>query len=260
LRCFESTEQWSNTLVEATQGFCDRAVLFILHGATLHLEAARNVAGVAPLDDIPLDSAPAFASAVESRDTVVAMRATGEMSEALASWLGAADGRKFYVFPIATRERVAALLYADAGDRGVESSALELLATAAGAVIESRAAVSRPSSELVNIDDPCLKPPISSWFTLSIDEQDLHLKAQRFARVQVAEIRLYQSEEVKNGRAAHDLYTALKANIDSAREGFRRDFLTAAPTMVDYLHYELVRTLANNEPELLGPHYPGPLV
>jgi hypothetical protein len=30
--------------------------------------------------------------------------------------------------------------------------------------------------------------------------------------------------------------------------------------MVDYLHLELTRTLANEDPDLLGSTYPGPLV
>src|SRR5260370_129664 len=130
LRSFESTGQWSTGLVESTQGFCERAVLFTLNRATLHLEAVRNVAGAALAADIPLDSAAAFASAVESRDTVVAMRTNREMSDALASWLGSDGGRKFYLFPIVTGDRVAALLYADAPDRHVEPGARQLLAPA----------------------------------------------------------------------------------------------------------------------------------
>jgi hypothetical protein len=30
--------------------------------------------------------------------------------------------------------------------------------------------------------------------------------------------------------------------------------------MVDYLHLELVQTLANDDPDLLGNNYPGPMV
>jgi hypothetical protein len=75
----------------------------------------------------------------------------------------------------------------------------------------------------------------------------------------VAEIRLYKSENVKNGRAGQDLYTSLKTEIDSAREVFRHDFISRSPTMVDYLHGELVRTLANDDAALLGPDYPGPM-
>jgi hypothetical protein len=76
----------------------------------------------------------------------------------------------------------------------------------------------------------------------------------------VAEIRLYKSEKVKNGRAAHDLYTSVQEEIHSAREVFRREFLNASDSMVDYLHLELVRTLANDEADALGKDYPGPMV
>ncbi len=107
---------------------------------------------------------------------------------------------------------------------------------------------------------PAQKPEILSWFSLSREDRELHLRAQRFARVQVAEIRLYQSEKVKKGRAAHDLYTSLKEEIDSAREAFRAEFLNASDSMVDYLHLELVRTLANDDAEVLGQDYPGPMV
>jgi hypothetical protein len=95
---------------------------------------------------------------------------------------------------------------------------------------------------------------------IKLEEQDLHLKAQRFARNQAAEIRLYKSEDVKNGRTGSNLYTSLKAEIDSARETFRRDFLSGPGKMADYVHLELVRTLANDDVQLLGPDYPGPLL
>jgi hypothetical protein len=188
------------------------------------------------------------------------MRTKGEMSQSIASWIGEAESRKFYLYPIIMRERVAALLYADSDDCNFESNALELLATVAGAMIEILASASEQRGDLVTIAGAAQKPAISAWFSLSRDEQDLHSRAQRFARVQVAEMRLYQSENVKNGRTARNLYASLKTEIDSAREGFRRDFLSEPGTMVDYLHLELVRTLANEDAELLGPDYPGPLL
>ena len=92
---------------------------------------------------------------------------------------------------------------------------------------------------------------IGAWFELSRPEQELHLKAQRFARVQVAEMRLYKPAAVKDGRARRDLYAVLETEIDNSRKLFQRDYLTATPTMVDYLHLELVRTLANDEVDLL---------
>ena len=96
------------------------------------------------------------------------------------------------------------------------------------------------------------RPPVS--------QEETSLRAQRFARVRVAEIQLYHAAAMKNGRAAGDLYSALKAQIDSARDAYRESFLTPVNGTADYLHTEFVRTLANDDAALLGPGYPGPLV
>jgi hypothetical protein len=89
-------------------------------------------------------------------------------------------------------------------------------------------------------------------------EQQLHLRAQRFARVQAAEMRLYHADVVQSGRTHRNIYELLRQPIDSARETFRVQFFSC-PSMVDYLHLELTRTLANDETDLLGSSYPGPL-
>jgi hypothetical protein len=272
LRGFENERQWSNTLVDATRGFCGRAALFLIRDRKLHLETTRNFDDADLAAEVSLDDAPAFNTAVETRDTLVALRSSGELSEPIAAYLGEASGSddaKVHLFPVVAGPEVPAILYADSGE--VDVDALELLVATAGAVLEPRrsasvpivAAVtptSAPGDGLVNIAVPAQKPEILSWFSLSRGDRELHLRAQRFARVQVAEIRLYQSEKVKNGRAAHDLYTSLKEEIDVGREAFRREFLNASDSMVDYLHLELVRTLANDDAEVLGPSYPGAMV
>ena len=85
------------------------------------------------------------------------------------------------------------------------------------------------------------------------------LRAQKFARLRVAEIQLYAADQVAAGRAAGNLYSTLRAAIDEARKGFQREFLTQTRGIPDYLHEELVRVLAHNNEALLGPDYPGPL-
>jgi hypothetical protein len=75
----------------------------------------------------------------------------------------------------------------------------------------------------------------------------------------VAEIQLYQASQVKRGRAARDLYGALRPHIDAARGAFRDRFLLPWNGVPDYLHQELVKTLAKEDAVLLGPSYPGPL-
>ncbi|HYV63498.1 MAG TPA: hypothetical protein VE958_12530, partial [Bryobacteraceae bacterium] len=106
---------------------------------------------------------------------------------------------------------------------------------------------------------PGIPAPRNQWWDLSPKEQQQHLAAQRFARVQVAEMRLARPDAVRSGRVARDLYGAFKESVDPAREGFREKHM-ASPTMVDYLHLELVRSLAHDDANLLGPSYPGPLV
>jgi Flp pilus assembly protein CpaB len=95
-------------------------------------------------------------------------------------------------------------------------------------------------------------PPVSN--------EETGLRAQRFARVRVAEIQLYQAAAVKTGRATGRIYLALRAQMEAARDAYRENFLTPANGTVDYLHTEFVRTLANDDAALLGPEYPGPLV
>ncbi|MEO8596759.1 MAG: hypothetical protein ABI759_25800 [Candidatus Solibacter sp.] len=107
-------------------------------------------------------------------------------------------------------------------------------------------------------EPPKVKPII--WEDLMSSEQQIHLRAQRIARVRAAEIRLHHPELVRAGRLRGNLYDALREQIDSARQAFREEFFTACPSMVDYLHLELTRTLANDDPDLLGSNYPGPLL
>jgi len=107
---------------------------------------------------------------------------------------------------------------------------------------------------------PEKKKPAPDWETLSSEDQQIHLRAQRFARVQVAEMRLYEADAVQSGRGRSDLYDALRKPIDAARESFREQFFSRCESMVDYLHLELMRTLAHDDPDLFGKDYPGPLV
>jgi hypothetical protein len=85
-------------------------------------------------------------------------------------------------------------------------------------------------------------------------------RAQQFARVRVAEIQLYHAAAMNAGRASGDVYSALKTQMDAARDAYREKFLTPVNGTADYLHTEFVRTLANEDAALLGPGYPGPLV
>jgi hypothetical protein len=155
---------------------------------------------------------------------------------------------------------------------GLHASALELVTGVAALHAESLGGTTRPKpAGLLTISGAIWKQPGASstpadkksggkWWELTPHERQLHLAAQRFARLHVAEMRLYRLDAVRSGRARLDLYDALRDSIDTAREGFRQKFIGASTTMVDYLHLELLRSLADDDPHLLGHEYPGPLV
>ena len=159
---------------------------------------------------------------------------------------------------------VPALLYT----WGVASgAALELIAQVSGAVWTALKPPPPPPPverivELVQIEAPVVqatRPAKSSWDDLPVEEQRIHLRAQRFARVQVAEMRLQEADAVQSGRTRRNLYSALQKPIDTTRNAFDTTFFKACPSMVDYLHLELLHTLAQDDAELLGKDYPGPL-
>jgi hypothetical protein len=235
--------EWSQVVNDAASAFAARAALFTVRNGSVELDASR---GRMPLEAVPLTSAPAFQSAVDTQDTVVAVRTRGEMSAPIADYFGESSEERFHLFPVSSGGRVVALVYADGPRNVLQPDALELLATIAGAILEGRPAEAQ--NGLVNIAG-----------SLVAVERDVDLKAQRFARVLVAEIVLYQDEQVKSGRAARDLYASLRPQIDEAREAYRASFLTNSESLPDYLHHELVTTLANGDVEVLGQDYPGPL-
>ena len=93
---------------------------------------------------------------------------------------------------------------------------------------------------------------------LSEAEQKIHKDARRFAKLLVSEIELYNKAKVAEGRKNWDLYKRLKTDIDRSRLTFEKRFGKALSRQVDYFHDELVKILAANDAEVLGPGYPGP--
>ncbi|HYI97223.1 MAG TPA: hypothetical protein VEX68_27030 [Bryobacteraceae bacterium] len=252
LRSSESKEEWIRTLLEAASPFCAKSAMFSVTSKGLSM-------GGHP--EVPLASAPAFGSAVESKDTVVAVGTPRELSQTISSLLGDASTKKIYLFPVVVRQNAVAVLYAEPGDGvPVDVSALELLTSIAAASIEATetVVVKSPSADLIRISGTAPASPAPTWTDLAKPEQERHLRAQRFARNRVAEMLLHRVRQVRNGRESNNLYGALKEEIEAGREAFRREFIESCPSMVDYFHLELQRTLAKGNSRALGSDYPGP--
>jgi len=262
MQAAESRSEWAWALADAAAAFAPRVAVVLVRGEELEVIAGRDPdrasARGLPGVRFPLYEASAFRSVIETGEPVVTQRTSRELSEEFARAVGAAGDGTAWLLPVRTDDATVAVLYADGPERVAEAG-LELAATMAGWIARAR------RWPLLEEAFEAARPPappreLPDWSRLSREEQELHLRAQRFARVQVAEIRLHHDEAVRAGRAQRNLYRTLKQEIEQAREAFRRQFVEASPTMVDYLHRELLRTLAHEDAALLGEDYPGPLV
>ncbi len=90
---------------------------------------------------------------------------------------------------------------------------------------------------------------------LSEEDADIHRKAQRFARLLVDEIKLYNQAKVAEGRKNKDLYDRLKDDIDKSRATFKKRYGNTAAASVDYLQAELVRSLAEDDITVMGANF-----
>jgi hypothetical protein len=250
LRQSATLEELATTVADTAARFAGGAEVFLI---------SDGLAKSEKLDlEIPLASAAALAGAVESRDPVIAITTAAEVSAALVKRLEHSPDGRAHIHPIVVKDAVPALLYAWGEPQNeVQGPALELMAQVAAAQWVGLLPPP-PVVELVSIAP--LAPEKTAWESLAAEEQQIHLRAQRFARVQAAEMRLHEGPAVHAGRSRRNLYEGLRGPIDAAREQFRKDFFARCPSMVDYLHLELVRTLANDDAELLGANYPGPMV
>ena len=202
------------------------------------------------------------------------------------------------LLPIRSAGTVTAVFYADSGGGGASlpEDAIELLsefasahldrllalkaraATAAGknaggqappessASLEPRPAATEVAARRVE-DQRAVGVVSASGLGAGFDvtqiseaERKTHEDAARLARLLVSEIVLYNQAQVAEGRQSKDLYRRLKRDIERSRKIFEQRFGKTAGKQVDYFHYELVRTLAGDDPSLLGSDCPGPSV
>ena len=276
IRQAESHDELAATLLDSATAFASGAAIFCIADGVANGEKVRGIAPELAESfsslEIPLTAAPALAGAVESRDPVIAVTTAAEVSARLISLASHQPDGRAYIYPLVVKDHVPMLLYCWGAVHGpVQGPVLEMLAQVAAAVWDSLAVPPPPEPappqsalqpELVTIAPaPASTPvPATAWDALPPEDQAIHLRAQRFARVQVAEMRLNDAAAVQSGRAQRDLYGALRARIDTARVTFRQKFFAPCSSMVDYIHVELVRTLAHDDADLLGKDYPGPLV
>jgi len=91
--------------------------------------------------------------------------------------------------------------------------------------------------------------------SLSADEQEMHRRANRVAKVSMQDIQLLKPDQVILGRENHDLCNRLIEEIGKARKEYERRFGPILGHGVDYFYHWMVEVLAAGDPEALG-EYP----
>jgi len=90
---------------------------------------------------------------------------------------------------------------------------------------------------------------------LSAEEQELHRRANRVAKVSMQDIKMLRPEQVRLGRQNRDLCMRLKDDIEKAHREYDRRFKPIMDHPVDYFYRWLVEILAEGDAHALG-EYP----
>ncbi len=293
-------------LLDAGSGYCSRLALFVVKAGAASGWQSRGFADDEMVKDFPLDlSTGPVAHTYQNR--IATPGNIAEMGRNFAQHFGVPANEQMLVLPLALKDKVAALVYADGGDTGkLDADALELLVVTTSAWLEvaslrKQAAVREDSEPVSRVEAPPVQT-VSSFSDpfaahapkhvpakhvepepaaevvevastraahaaaapaaatdplagLSPEDADVHRKAQRFARLLVDEIKLYNQAKVAEGRRNKDLYDRLKEDIDKSRGTFQKRYGNTAAASADYFQSELLRSLAEDDISIMGSNF-----
>jgi hypothetical protein len=123
-----------------------------------------------------------------------------------------------------------------------------------------------PESEVeISVPPPMAPPPPESpafnLGSLPPEEQELHRRAYRVAKVSMQDIKMLRPEDVELGRENKDLCFRLRDDIEKARKEYDRRFQPILSHPVDYFYDWMVEILGGGDPATLGEYpYPSPVV
>jgi hypothetical protein len=294
-------------LLDAGGGYSSRIALFVVKAGTATGWQSRGFGEDEAVKDFALDlTLGPVAHSYQNRAATSGNIA--EMGARFVEQFGRPANEQVLVFPLALKDKVAALVYADGGDSGkLDPDALQLLVMATSAWLEvaslrkqaaakddgaamhraesapppaqtvssfsdpfaahaprhapaSRPAEPEPAVEVVEVASAHASAAAPAAATdplagLSPEDADIHRKAQRFARLLVDEIKLYNQAKVAEGRRNKDLYDRLKEDIDKSRGTFQKRYGNTAAASGDYFHHELLRSLAEDDISIMGANF-----
>jgi hypothetical protein len=279
--------------------FCysGRAALFVLKAGTATGWLGIGFSGNDSIKDVVLDIGFGLAARV-MQSRVVEAGTTSEFDQRFMAKFGSPSDEKIVLLPLLLKDKISALVYADAGTHGetdgrtLDVAALDVLVRATSAwleVISQRKQAHRDgTSEPEMHSAPAANDPFAAHSPIHSKAEgvpdaapvaamsaaaawggptsapagndtsefgEVHRKAQRFARLLMDEIKLYNQAKVAEGRKHKDLYDRLKEDIDKSRVTYQKRYGSSAAGGADYFNQELIRSLAEDDVSLLGTNF-----
>ena len=252
VRNLDAATSLSDTLDKLTTAVRDesgRAAVLVVRGDVLKLFSHAGFApGVvdAQTPELTTASAGLLGDAVRESSARSTAAAAGG-GHVPSPFTPASADRVGLAVPILVDEQVVAVLYADDDGEGREFPSawperVELLARHAGRCLEALTARSAARARAGH--------PVPGTL-VDVSKSDAE-GAQRFARLLISEIKLYHEAQVDEGRRARDLRQRLHTHIERARQLYDERVPSDLRAHTDYFEQELVRTLADGDPILLG--------
>lgn len=251
-------------LLEGTAQFAARVALFVVRGGSV---TGWQGLGFDDNDAISganlATSSPLVARAM--RDRNIAEGPASDFEASVIKKLKAPSDGRCAVLPLVVKDKVAALLYADAGTtagNSLASAPLSSLMRFAGVWLELNAL---RKSEHIPGDEPqaaaAAAPAVAPGPTVAPEtsvenDSEIGKKARRFAKLLVEEIKLYNQSKVTEGRENRDLYERLKEDIEKSRATYEKRYGQSLAASGEYFNQELVRILADNDIKLMGNNFP----
>jgi hypothetical protein len=184
--------------------------------------------------------------------------AVGDTGAAAPAFAQLPAGRGCVAVPLALCGQVVAVLYADGSPSNLEGGTpnlepgtlnlepLEVLCRHAARCLESLTAIKAARSLTIGPE-----PTAASSSATGDGLNDEHASARRYARILVSEIKLYHEADVAAGQRERDLTTRLGGEIARARALYEQRVPSEVRDGTDYVHEELIRTLADGDATLL---------
>jgi len=248
-------------LLEGEARFAGRVALFVVKGGTLNGWQGIGFDDNDAVKSINLNGTSGLVGkAIQGR--VPVSGATNDFDSGFISQVKAPAENGCQVLPLVVKDKVAAVIYADSGTAPggiLDASGLKALTRFAGIWLEL-AALRKAGGGAVVDEVPqqaaAAAAPVPAAAAPATEEDELHKKARRFAKLLVEEIKLYNQPRVVEGKHKRDLYDRLREDIEKSRMTYQKRYGETPVAAADYFNQELIRVLADNDVSLMGASFP----